>query len=442
VADHPTGTDVLTPSGAQAPPRLKLVVVSGPDFGREIVLEKGMYRVGKEEGNELVLKDTAISRTHLIVEVVATGVRVSDNGSTNGSFLNGSRFTAMDAPPGAVIQIGRTELKIVPATDRNATLPPSEKTSFGGLAGKSLRMREIFGLLERVARTTVDVLVHGETGTGKELCAEAIHAASDRSGGPFVVCDLASVAPTLIESELFGHVKGAFTGAQVDRAGAFERAHGGTLFLDEVGDLGLDIQPRLLRALERRQVKRVGANDYKTVDVRVLAASHKDLEAEVKTGRFREDLYHRLAVVKITLPPLRERPEDIPFLVDHFLARLGKEPGALAPETRALLADYAWPGNVRELRNVVERAVSLGGETALPPSAGLSVNTPGKGIPTGTADLPFKEAKDNLVAAFERDYLADLLRRCEGNISRAAREAGIDRVYLHRLIKKHNLEVK
>jgi two-component system, NtrC family, nitrogen regulation response regulator GlnG len=428
-------TDVLREPAAK-PLELKLVVVSGPDFGTELPLDAGTYRVGKGSGNELRLKDSSVSRTHLVLEVIDGGrIRLTDNQSTNGSFVNGTRFTSVEVGAGATVHIGQSDLRIMPKSARAPALPPSTSDHFGGLVGTSLAMRQSFAVLERVAAEDSDVLVQGETGTGKDLCAEALHAASRRAKGPFVICDLAGTAPSLFESELFGHVKGAFTGAQADRAGAFERAHGGTLFLDEVGELPAEVQPRLLRALERRQVKRVGANDYRTVDVRVIAATHKDLEEEVQQKRFRQDLYFRLAVVKVTLPPLRERPEDIGGLVDYILRGLQKPPSQLSDATRALLRDYSWPGNVRELRNIVERTVSLGGEAELPEE------TATKTMATGpAAELPFKEAKERLLAAFERDYLADLLKRCEGNVAQAARESGIHRVHLHRLLKKHGID--
>jgi two-component system, NtrC family, nitrogen regulation response regulator GlnG len=425
-------TDVLTPSAPEAA-KLLLVVRTGPSAGAQLMLEKGTYRVGKSEGNDLVLQDRAVSGTHLVIEVLPGGVRLKDNGSTNGSYCEGMRFTNVEPRPGAVILIGRTHLLLSPANDSSP-----RPLSFGALVGSSPPMRQLFSRLARVAPTDTDVLIEGETGTGKDLCAQAIHAASGRRTAPLVVCDLASISPTLFESELFGHVKGAFTGALSQRAGAFERANGGTLFLDEIGDLPEDTQPRLLRALEQRQVKRVGANVYRTVDVRVIAATNRHLEADIASGRFREDLYHRLAVVEIRMPPLRERPEDIPPLVDALLAKLGKEPNALTEATRSKLAAYPWPGNVRELRNVVERAVSLGSDVDLeepkppPPSSRSRVR----------ADRPFKEAKDDLVGAFERDYVADLLAQNAGNISKAARQAGIDRVHLYRLVKKHGIQTQ
>ncbi|OJT18263.1 AAA family ATPase [Archangium sp. Cb G35] len=422
--------------------RLKLLVISGPDAGRSHSLEHGEYTVGKAPTCDIVLNDKTISRQHLKLQVHQEHVLAVDMDSRNGSFCEGLRFSQLELRAGSVVTLGTTEFKIVPEDTRERSLLLSARESFGALVGSSRKMREVFTLLERMAPGGSDVLIQGETGTGKELCAEALHQESKRGKGPFIIVDLAGIAPSLIESELFGHVKGAFTGAQSDRAGAFERAGGGTVFLDEVGELPLDLQPRLLRVLERRQVKRVGANDYRTVDMRVVAATHVDLEGAVKAGKFRRDLFHRLAVLRVTLPPLRERPDDIPLLVDAVLGRMGKPPSTLSAQTRALLTQYPWPGNVRELRNVVEQVVNLGEEALpeMPPLPG------GEGVPgaprTATAEmeLPFKEAKERLIEGFERDYLKGLIERCEGNISRASREAGIDRVYLRKLLRKHGLE--
>ncbi len=420
-------TEQLTPS-ADEPVPLKLVVVAGPAFGRELVLATGSYRIGKDPANDLVIEDSAISRVHLEVSVLPHGLRVVDNQSTNGSFFEGVRFSQIDAPVGTVLRIGRSALKVMPVQSARSAVPPSEGIRFGELIGASLKMRELFGQLERVAKTDTDVLVRGETGTGKELCARALHAHGSRAAAPFVVCDLAALVPTLIESELFGHRRGAFSGASQDRAGAFERAHGGTLFLDEVGELPLELQPRLLRALEQRQVKRVGADEYRTVDVRVIAATNRDLAQEVALKRFRDDLFFRLDVVTLVVPPLRERPEDIPLLARAFLRQLGLSPELLSPETLALLRTYRWPGNVRELLNTVERVVNLGVE----------------GIPDELRKglAPFKQAKEELVTTFERDYLIQLMAQCEENLSRASREAGIDRVYLRRLLRKHGLRAE
>jgi DNA-binding NtrC family response regulator len=444
-SDSPgTDTDLLSGGGHSkgAPPTpLRLVALSGPSAGATLALELGTYRVGKQPDCDLVLEDPAVSRVHLLVEVRKEGVRFIDHGSTNGSHCQGLRFDALEGRPGMTVRIGRTDLRVETATAPRPRLPLGKEERLGRMVGRGVRMRELFAVLSRVAAGRADVLVRGETGTGKELCAEALHTTSPRHEGPFVVLDLAGVPPNLLESELFGHVRGAFTGATSDRAGAFERAHGGTLFLDEVGELPLEVQPRLLRVLERREVKRLGSNDFRAADVRVVAATHRDLKAEAKAGRFREDLYHRLAVIEVVLPPLRERREDIPLLVDTLLEQLGLPSTELSAETRQLFAQYDWPGNVRELRNAVARVTSLGPELGMPEA--LTTLPPPTAAPPGRAplevDLPFKEAKERLVESFERDYLAQLLRRFEGNLSRAARESGIHRVHLRRLLVKHGL---
>jgi DNA-binding NtrC family response regulator len=433
-------TDIATPTRAVAvPEKLRVLVISGPDQGKHLLLERGTYFVGKAPGCDLVLADSAVSRQHLQLQVTAAGILVKDLGSTNGSFFREARFSEVIVGPGAVITIGSSALKLT-SVERSHPILPSTNDRFGALLGPSLKMREAFALLELVAQSDVGVLLEGETGTGKELCAEAIRAASPRAKGPLVVCDLAGVSRSLIESELFGHVRGAFTGADRDREGAFAQAHGGTIFIDEIGELELDMQPRLLRALESRKVKPVGATQYREVDVRVIAATNRDLREEVKAGRFRDDLYHRLAVVRVTLPPLRERKEDIPALVEHFLAGKTVE---VPPETMALFTEYDWPGNVRELKNVIDRGLSLMGDkqVLLPSLLGLeAAGGPGAAPAWPTVGHEgFREAKERLIASWERDYVTQLLRRAGGNVSRAAREGGLDRVYLHRLIKKYHI---
>jgi len=441
-------TDQMTAPLQRARPghvRLKLLVLSGPDAGKTWSLTPGEYQIGAGSSCDIVLSDKTISRKHLMLEVREDGVKAKDLGSRNGTLCEGLRFTEVEVHPGTILTLGTTELKFLPEETRERSMLLSSRGHFGALKGQSRKMREVFTLLERMAPGDSDVLIQGETGTGKELCAEALHTESRRAKGPFVIVDLAGIAPSLIESELFGHVKGAFTGAHSDRAGAFERASGGTVFLDEVGELPLEIQPRLLRVLERRQVKRVGANDYRTVDMRVVAATHVDLEGAVKDGKFRRDLFHRLAVLRVMVPPLRERPEDIPLLIDTVLERMGKPPSTLSDQTRALLMQYPWPGNVRELRNVVEQVVNLG-EEALPEMG----EAPSGSVPRAAAatagaselELPFKEAKERLIEVFERDYLKSLIERCEGNISRASREADINRVHLRKLLRKHGLDYR
>jgi len=292
-------------------------------------------------------------------------------------------------------------------------------------------MRQVFALLERVAPTQTTVLVDGETGTGKELVAEAIHEESPRAAGPFIVFDCSAVSSSLIESELFGHARGAFTGAVTDRAGAFELADGGTIFLDEIGELPLDLQPKLLRVLERREVRRLGSADTTNVDVRVIAATNRSLAAEVDAGRFREDLFYRLEVVHVTLPPLRERPDDIAPLARRFAAELG-QPTALSDRTLRGFETQAWPGNVRELRNAVARAVSLGepqGEAGAAPPNPFAVDLA----------MPLKIAREQIADAFEERYLLAALAQTGGNVTRAAEIAGVSRKFIQRAVKRYGL---
>jgi DNA-binding NtrC family response regulator len=432
-------TDVVSPP-ASAPIRttqMRLVVLSGPDQGKAIELDKGTYLVGKGADCALVLSDGAVSRQHLELRVDETAVVIKDLDSTNGSFYGGARLTEIAIGVGAVIAIGKTELKLIAAPTREKpVVHPMSTEGLGSLIGGSLAMRQVYAVIERVARSNAAVLIEGETGTGKERCAETIHACGPRAKKPFVICDLAGMQRSLIESELFGHVRGAFTGADRDRDGAFVRAHGGTIFIDEIGELELEIQPRLLRALEQRKVKPHGAPNYRDVDVRVIAATHRDLREEVRAGRFREDLYHRLTVVIVRVPPLREHKEDIRALVGGFL---GDKNITISDETWGVLNAYDWPGNVRELRNVIERGVSLLDGAGVLEPAWLGLEEPAAPGEEAIDHAQFHEAKDRLIAAWERQYLTKLLQRAGGNMAEAARLAGIDRAYVYRLLKKHGL---
>jgi DNA-binding NtrC family response regulator len=321
----------------------------------------------------------------------------------------------------------------------------AEPTRFGQMVGRSAAMRSLFTLLQRAAASDATVLIEGETGTGKEASADAIHREGTRKNGPFVVIDCGAIPPQLLESELFGHERGAFTGAVAARQGAFEAASGGTIFLDEIGELGLDLQPKILRVLERRQVKRVGSTAYAPVDVRVIAATNRSLRTEVSAQRFRSDLYYRLAVVQVKLPPLRERLADLPILVEHALQSLGVSGASIAAALRSTefsnkLSRYRWPGNVRQLRNYIERCVALD-DANLPPA--LDTAPPGEGEHSAEAmidvTLPLRVARENWVAMFERRYLEALLLRHNNNVSAAARAAGVDRIHLYRLLWKHGL---
>jgi DNA-binding NtrC family response regulator len=315
-------------------------------------------------------------------------------------------------------------------------------------------MRRLFALLERVGRSETNVLIEGESGTGKELVAAEIVRRGPRAQRPFVIVDCSSISPNLIESELFGHMRGAFTGADRDRIGAFEAAHGGTVFLDEIGEMPIEMQPKLLRALEAREVRRIGETATRKVDVRVVAATNRRLEREVNSGRFREDLYFRLSVVTLRVPPLRDRLEDIELLIRTFLETLNAQTSAhlFTKEVLADLARYDWPGNVRELRNYVERTVVLqtvgptsSGEErrTIAPSAGTVASAAADGNATSKLDaditVQFRTAKERVIAEFEKNYVTALLEWADGNISRASRKAAMDRMNLYRLIQRYGL---
>ena len=431
-----TETVELGASGKRGPLRFLLVVPR--DGGPERVAIDGTLLVGKHGENDVVIDATGVSRYHLEIRAEAQRVLIRDVGSKNGTYFGGARITEVRVGAGASIRVGGPAgLELTIDAAERPTLRPSSADSFGPLLGGSRAMRSVYAMLERTADTNTTILVLGETGTGKELVAQAIHEHSRRAGGPFVVVDCGAIPENLIESELFGHEAGAFTGAAGARVGAFESASGGTLFLDEIGELPLDLQPKILRAVESRTIQRLGDTKRRPVDVRLVAATHRNLADEVEAGRFRKDLFFRLAVVTVPLPPLRERGEDVLLLAEHVLAKLGAD-DAIAiegPVASAMLA-YAWPGNVRELRNAIERAVHLGAEHAIPMVASerrvvdTSADAP---------DLPFKEAKEQIIVAFERAYVERLIGRHDGNISAAARDAGIDRNYLYRLLKKHDL---
>jgi DNA-binding NtrC family response regulator len=318
---------------------------------------------------------------------------------------------------------------------------------FKGIVGATAAMRELFGLVESVAPTDATVLLLGESGTGKEMLARAIHERSLRAPGPFVPINCSALTDTLLESELFGHLRGAFTGASTSRIGVFEEASRGTLFLDEIGDISSAMQVRLLRALQEGEIKPVGSTEIRKVDVRVVAATNRDLEAAARTGAFRQDLYYRLNVVPLELPPLRQRPEDVPLLVHHFLvryaAKFGKPVGRVAPEAMEALQTHPWPGNVRELENVVQRAVVLAsGEVVTIDLLPASMRGPRVAPePERRFDLPFARAKQAAVDDFERRYLEDVLRRANGRVAEAARLCGLDKSNFRRLIRRHRLDV-
>jgi transcriptional regulator with GAF, ATPase, and Fis domain len=423
--------------------RCKLVVIKGAQRGTEFVIAGDVIRIGKAPENDLVLADETVSRVHFEIVRDAKGYLVRDLKSTNGTFLDSAEVKEAYLRAGSVIAIGATELKFTPFEERIEILP-SEKEALGEMVGKSPSMREIFGLIERIAATDATVLIEGETGTGKDMIARTLHQLSPRADKPFIVVDCGAVAGTLIESELFGHEKGAFTGAVSARQGAFELASGGTVFLDELGELSLDLQPKLLRVLEQRELRRVGGTKTLKVDLRVIAATRKDLRSEVEKGKFREDLYFRLNVVPITAPPLRERREDIPLLIEHLLRKLGPDGAQISDATRAALMAHDWPGNVRELRNVIERALALGADPGMLVAPLGNDSSTAKGVQLRDAlefepGLSFRDTKEKWNELFERRYLAWLIKRADGNISKAARDADMDRKYLHKLLRKYGI---
>ncbi len=419
--------------------RLGLEVLAGPDVGRRAEVKGTRVRVGTDRECDLRLTDPEVSRFHFEVRSEGDHYEVVDLDSTNGTIVDGVRVLHARLEPQAVIQVGGSRVVFEPKK-RWETLAASSRSSLHGLVGSSASMRQLFGVLERVAPTELSVLIHGETGSGKEVVARAIHLASPRAAGPFLAVDCATIAPNVAESELFGHVRGAFTGAERDRRGVFEAASGGVVFLDEVGELPLALQPKLLRALERREVRPVGSNEVVGFDARIVAATHRDLARRVETGELREDLYFRLAEVTLEVPPLRARPEDLPELAAHLLAREGEARG-LAPDAIAALAEHDFPGNVRELRNTLRRAAAFAAGPTIDRATIVEAlrGGPARAKTGGFSDLlarPYREAREEAIARFERAYL-DALMRGSDTVVGAAERAGIHRKSLERLLRKH-----
>jgi transcriptional regulator with PAS, ATPase and Fis domain len=399
------------------------LIVDEPGGRRVFTSASDHAVVGTHESADLVLGDRAVSRFHCELQILDGRAHVRDLGSRNGTLVDGVSIREAHLTHGATLRLGHTSMRFE-IGDEQVEIPLSREARFGTLVGRSAAMRAVFALLERAAAAKATLLVEGETGTGKEAAAESVHRRSERRDGPFVVVDCGALPPHLLESELFGHEKGAFTGAQSRRVGAFETASGGTLFLDEIGELATDLQPKLLRVLERGEVKRIGADRFLKVDVRVIAATHRNLRSDVNNRRFRSDLFYRLAVLVVTLPPLRDRVEDLPSLIEDLLAQLAAADAADAERLRtpaflAELAAHRWPGNVRELRNYLERSLALAGNADAPLPAPRS----------------YKQAREQ----WERTYVAELLRAADGNVTAAARQAGLDRAAFYRLLWRHGM---
>jgi DNA-binding NtrC family response regulator len=414
------------------------VVEGGPKPGLSAESSSDRCSIGFHPSNDLNIEDPTVSRFHCEIRLDGNGARVVDLNSRNGTILDGVLIKDAFLRSGSLLNLGRVTVRFDFVNEANR-LPLSDKTEFFGMFGSSVAMRTAFALMERAAQTDLTVLLDGETGTGKGKAAEAIHRASNRADKPFLVVDCGAIPANLLESELFGHEKGSFTGATEKRVGAFEEASGGTIFLDEIGELPQELQPKLLRVLESREIRRVGSNAHKKVDVRVIAATNRDLRSEVNSARFRSDLYFRLAVVRIQLPSLRQRPEDIPILVAQILRTTGTAGAQVeamrTPEFITTLQRSAWPGNVRELRNYLERCLVF--QDALPaPDATPEAHNAVAVDP----HLPYQEARRRALDDFERCYLEALLRLHQGKVSSAAAAADVDRVYMYKLLRRHNLK--
>jgi DNA-binding NtrC family response regulator len=419
--------------------RFRFTLLEGPQPGLTKDSNADTFSIGSHVLNDLVLEEPTVSRFHCEVKIDRDGARVRDLDSRNGTVLDGVHVREAYLRGGSVLRLGRVSVRFDFSSESNRLLI-SERTTFGELVGTSAVTRASFALMERAATSDATALLEGETGTGKSRAALAIHRASARAAGPFLTVDCGAIPGNLLESELFGHEKGSFTGALQRRVGAFEEADGGTIFLDEIGELPAELQPKLLRVLEDREIRRLGSNTYLPVNVRVIAATHRDLRAEVNAGRFRPDLFFRLAVVRILIPALRERPEDIPAIAQRILASFGAEAAQVeslsTPDFIGQLQHAAWPGNVRELRNHLERCLVF--QDAMSPA---TEDVSSQGVLRSMVDpkQPYAEARRRALEAFEREYLDALLKLHGGKVSQAATAADMDRVYLYRLLRRHGL---
>jgi DNA-binding NtrC family response regulator len=413
-------------------------VVSGADRGLKMALGADSVRIGTAPDCELVLHDTTVSSRHAEIQIGARGYTIRDLGSKNGVVIETVQVERAPLVDGMRIRLGTTTLQVRSLGSKHA-LPLARAGTFHGLVAASVKMRAVVATLEKLASTDMTVLIEGETGTGKEVAAQALHRAGPRATGPFVVFDCGAVPVNLVASELFGHEKGAFSGASSTRGGLFEEADGGTLFLDEIGELPLELQPTLLRSLEKKTTRRVGGNVELSHDVRLIAATNRNLAEEVKAKRFREDLYFRLNVTRVRLPPLRERAEDIPVLAQRFAAEAG---APLSPEMLAVLAAHDWPGNVRELKNTVARAAFDGGAVAVTGPAGPGGIMSRRLLYDAGRLRSLPEARQLAADEFERVFLEEALAQAGGNMSRAAELAGVSRQMMTRLAAKHGLRAK
>jgi len=406
-------------------------VVQGPDLGTRVRIDQPTFVIGTGASADLRLTDDTVSREHLRLQLTQAGVRLRDEGSTNGTWIGPLRIHDTVLAASATVVIGSTSLAIT-VEAAPIDLPLSKNVAFGSAIGVSASMRHLFATLELASPSDATVLIEGESGVGKELLAQGIHLRSARAAGPFVAVDCGAIPPTLIESELFGHERGAFTGAERMRVGVFEQANEGTLFLDEIGELPLELQPKLLRALESREIRRVGGRGVVRIDARVVAATNRKLADAAAANTFRRDLYYRLAVVRAHVPPLRDRKEDVIPLALTLLRKIpGFESAEIPPPLASMLTSYAWPGNVRELRNVMERYAVLGPNAAALFDVGVAAPESRGG---DLSHLPFHEARKIALDRFERAYLPAVLERGGGVVTRAAALAQVGRGSFHRML--------
>ena len=421
---------------------LRLDVVDGPEVGRSIITDTEIVTVGSAKGTDLQLHDPTVSRYHVELERTDEGVRVRDHSSTNGTFVGNLRIDSAVVPAGTVLRLGASSVRLEEGGRKHVEL--HDEDTLLGLHGRSTVMRRLMSQIQKASRTEASVLIVGESGTGKELIARALHDLGPRALKPFVTVDCGAIAPNLVASELFGHEKGAFTSAERQHIGAFERAQGGTIFLDEIGELPAELQPTLLGALERRRFRRVGGRNDIDVDVRVIAATNRDLRVEVNDGRFRLDLYYRVAVVTLRVPPLRQRSQDIELLIQRFLHECGDNSSLerfFSSDVLTRLRAYHWPGNVRELKNLVEATIAMGEApmesvddfSDLPPNDEHVIST------RGVLARTYKDARSYVLREFEKRYLGYWLERSGGNVAKAAREAKMDRSHLFQLLRRHGM---
>ncbi len=431
----------ISPASAVATARVtrafSVHVVSGPDAGKTFAVDLshgGRVLLGQSPACAVRLEDPTVSRRHAAFDLVGDSLRLSDLGSTNGTFVNGIRAFDVALGGGEAILVGGTVLRLEAGEEKAETT--SEQTRFGHFVGASPEIRRLYPTMERIAASDIPVVIEGETGTGKEVLAESLHEAGGRASRPFVVFDCTTVAANLMEATLFGHERGAFTGALTSSPGLFEQADGGTLFIDEIGDLDVALQAKLLRAIERAEVRRIGGRQWVRVNVRIIAATRRDLDREVVAGRFRDDLFFRLAVARIELPPLRNRRKDIALLAAYFWEQLGGEPAALTGDLIDRLQDYEWPGNVRELRNAIARKIALG-ELSRPAPRSSTAPTADPIQEIIDQELPFPIARDRAIAVFEQRYVGHVLARHGGNVTRAAHASGVGRRYFQTIRGRH-----